>query len=330
MKKAEVNFPFLKIAIHGNTGSGKTCTALKIADYLAKKAGKRIGVIDTDPQAMSSMYAGQFDFDLAHPTTIEEFEKEVLEFDTTKYAVIVVDTITWFWRCFTDAQDVHGISVDKTSAGTTQFREWGRLKKIYRDTLLRLVNLPCHTIITGRETIEYDMTSGEYSPVGYKMMAEKETPYELNLTMRCYLGRELGSKLEKSGKDITRGNFCEVIRDRSNTFQPGHTFVNMEGKDLDPVIVKLGGQVISEPLPTEQAVKNQEIFNRDRQALVELTETSAKLRLTYEQRILNAKTEKDLKALGAEIKEGKAKFTDEDLESLRGKAKEKAQALKGV
>jgi len=315
-KKAEKNFPFLKICLFGNTGSGKTCTALKLGRGLAGQ--KRVALIDTDPQALSSLYAEQFDFDSAHPLNIEALEAEVASFDTNQYGVLVVDTITWFWRSLMDANDVR-----KTARGTVSFGEWDKIKRVFRDCILRLMNLEAHVIVTAREAIDYDMTSGEYTPVGYKASAEKDMPYEFSLLIRSFLGRGLGEKLDGSGHDVKRNNFCEIIRDRSNTFPPRHTFINMDYKDIEPIVAKLGGIMVKEPLASEEAVANQAIFSREKQAVADLADKSAKLKIDMEAKILNAKNKKALKEITEVIKAAKREFTEEDIEFLRGKAKEK-------
>ena len=61
-KKAERKGLWAHVAIDGPTGSGKTWTALTIANGLLKGSDKRCAVIDTE-RSSANRYADVFDFD---------------------------------------------------------------------------------------------------------------------------------------------------------------------------------------------------------------------------------------------------------------------------
>ena len=77
-KKAEPKQAYLKVGFYGLPGSGKTLTALLIAEGLAKKSGKRVAYIDTErgtdfyAQAVEkrAIHPESFDFDALYSRSL--------------------------------------------------------------------------------------------------------------------------------------------------------------------------------------------------------------------------------------------------------------------
>ena len=321
-EKAKPNLPYLRIALFGNAGSGKTYTALELAQGLA--GNKRVAFIDTDPGAPAGLYANKFDFDLEAPADIDQMESAIKGLNTAKYGVLILDTVTWFWRALTDADDINRV---KKQDGTesVQFNQWNKIKRHYRDVLISMLNLPCHLIITGREQVEYDMTGQQYQPVGYKMMAEKETAYELNLCIRLFLSR---IKQNVTEYDNPLLNLAEVVRDRTGILS-GKRFQNLSFKDIEPLTAALTGELKPMPTATEDAIANQpSVYNRDAEKLKEAEAKSANTTLDFKTLIFGAKTEKELTEVGKQVKEAKRLLTPADVEILQKCYQEKLAQVK--
>lgn len=182
-RKAKAEKAALKFGLYGLAGSGKTFTALLIAEGLAKHAGKRIAYVDTERG--TDFYANAvpgrqrhpeaFDFDALYTRSITDVLKEIKALDPKEYGVIVLDSITHIWEA-----TINAYSGKTTSAGTIPFHAWGKIKKPYKELMTLLLNSPMHVLICGRQGNEWatDEETDELKRVGTKMKAEGETPHE--------------------------------------------------------------------------------------------------------------------------------------------------------
>jgi hypothetical protein len=179
----------LKMALYGPAGSGKTFTALLLAEGLARHAGKRVAVVDTEMG--SAFYAQQveqravhpeaFDFDVLHSKAVTEVLAGVRGLDLDAYGVLVVDSISHIWDSCRNAYTGR-----QTKIGSIPLHAWTAIKKPYKELMHLLLSTPLHVLICGRQGIDYtdDDGSGELKSVGYKMRAEGETAYEPDVLVR--------------------------------------------------------------------------------------------------------------------------------------------------
>ena len=92
----------LKMALYGPAGSGKTFTALLLAEGLAKHTGKRIAFCDTEygtafygqRVAQRAAHPDAFDFDVLYTKSITQVLDAVHGLDPAVYGVIVIDSIS--------------------------------------------------------------------------------------------------------------------------------------------------------------------------------------------------------------------------------------------
>jgi hypothetical protein len=320
-EKAKPALPYLNIAMMGQAGAGKTYTALLLGEGLAKHEGKRMAVIDTDPGSPASLYAkpmGNFDFDSVKPTSVQELIEIIEEFDTDKYGVLILDTITWLWRAILTMD-----SVQKTSIGLPVQGAWNKLKPLYREVLMPMQNMKCHSIITGRETVDYDRSTSEIVAIGFKMIAEKETQFEPNLFIRLELKR--GSISEK----IPQTHIAEVLRDRTGTLE-GKRYECMTYEDLVPLVKHQCGELVPEPNETEMAIKDQGLLERAKEKAEKFEKESAALRDEFIAKIFAIKNKKELDEVKKEAnKLRKRDLTEEDRTTLRGHFDEAKERIDG-
>jgi hypothetical protein len=188
-RKAKAEQAALKIALYGPPGSGKTFTALLLAEGLARRDGKRIAFVDTErgtdfyckAVAERAVHPEAFDFDAIYTRSLMEVLKEVRALDPAQYSVVVIDSITHLWEAAKSAY------VGKqTKIGTIPFQAWNHIKKPYKDLLATLLSSPMHVFILGRQGTEYatDEETDELKSVGLKMKAEGETAYEPHILLR--------------------------------------------------------------------------------------------------------------------------------------------------
>src|SRR4051812_42124946 len=105
-KKATGGQSKLKVGLYGKQGSGKTLTALMIAEGLAKREGKRIAYVDTErgtdfycraiPERKA--HPGAFDFDAIYTRSICQVLDEVESIDPATHGVLIIDSMTHIWE----------------------------------------------------------------------------------------------------------------------------------------------------------------------------------------------------------------------------------------
>src|SRR4249920_1056748 len=174
----------LKMALYGPAGSGKSFTALLLAEGLAQMAqGKRVAFVDTEQGTAfynqevpgRQHHPKAFDFDVLHSRSITEVLAALRTIDPAKHGVVVIDSISHLWDSCKNAY-----SGKTTRQGSIPFHAWGAIKKPYRDLMHMLLTAPYHVLICGRQAVEYaeDEATGELAGVGYRLRAEGETGYE--------------------------------------------------------------------------------------------------------------------------------------------------------
>lgn len=170
-KKAERSQIFARIALCGSTGTGKTYTALTIAEGL-KEDGK-IAIIDTE-RSSSNRYADLFDFDICCLETYspENYTKAIEAAKAGKYNVLIIDSLSHAW------DGVEGLlerveAIAKRSKGGNTFAAWGDATPLHRRLVDAILSYPGHTIVTMRVKTEYIIEQNEKG---------KMTPKKVGLT----------------------------------------------------------------------------------------------------------------------------------------------------
>lgn len=188
-RKAKAEQAYLKMAMYGPPGSGKTFTALLVAEGLAAASGRRVAVVDTERgtdfycQAVEArpLHPEAFDFDAVYTRSLTEVLCEVRQLDQATHGVVVLDSVTHLWEAA-----IAAYTGRKTGTGSIPMHAWGGIKKPYKDLMQLLLNAPLHVLILGRQGNEFaeDEVTGQTQAVGVKMKAEGETPYEPHVLVR--------------------------------------------------------------------------------------------------------------------------------------------------
>lgn len=324
-RKAKAEQAALKIGMYGPPGSGKTFTALLMAEGLAKAAGKRVAYVDTEhgtdfyckAVASRDVHPEAFDFDALYTRSLTETLQAVRSIKPDEYGVVVLDSMTHLWEAAMAAYNG-----PKTRAGTIPMNAWGRIKKPYKDLMAFLLSSPLHLIICGRQGTEYetDEETEELKAVGYKMKAEGETPYEPHILIRME-----AIKPRKTGEKATIIAYAE--KDRTGVLS-GRSFANPTFDTLcAPLLHLLGDTQARINTSDETAALDAEKLadqERDRQ------EKSAAHLKTFSARIQLAEDEKALKTIGKEITpQIKAQMVPADVAALRAAYQRREAELQG-
>jgi hypothetical protein len=199
---------FLRMAITGITGSGKSYTALKMAQTFAQ--GGKVAVISTDGTA--HLYADKFSFDCCrlpnnHPSSYTEAIKYAV---AEKYEILVIDSFSDEWAGLGGVLEV----VDQAKlVGKDGWQETRKPQAVLADLM---ATAPIHLIVTIKaDEIVTQTVDTEGKPttikLAGKLVQNKDMPYafDIILTMGDPQGATAKCVVEKTRNPLLKGIICE-------------------------------------------------------------------------------------------------------------------------
>ncbi|MFD6425080.1 AAA family ATPase [Streptomyces sp. NPDC060198] len=184
-----------RIALQGPGGSGKTKTALRLAESLA--AGGTIGVVDTE-RGSALKYApvpGRPDLgghEFVHlPMAFcspENLIAAVRAAEEARLAVLMVDSWSHFWA----GKGGLLARVDQESKKPGHFggsyTAWAPVNELEQDMLDALLGFPGHVIVTMRTKNDYEMEGKKVTKVGVKTVQREGAEYEVDVVIDMVAG----------------------------------------------------------------------------------------------------------------------------------------------
>jgi hypothetical protein len=247
--RAENTSAYLKMAMMGLAGSGKTYTATEIAIGLVKLMRER-GVAAADkPIFFGDTETGS---DWVAPRIegagVELFTaktrafKDLLEIVNEAErgaSVLIIDSLTHFWVELCDAYMKAKRDRFGNPRTRLQFEDWAFLKQEWRKFTDLFVNSNLHILACGRAGFEYETTvddetgKKQLEKTGVKMKAESEMGYEPSLLVLMERHQEMeGNSVKRVYRTAT------VLKDRS-TLLDGKEFENPVFANFLPHIQRL-------------------------------------------------------------------------------------------
>lgn len=155
-KPAERNRVFLKVAMDGASGSGKTLSAL----YLAQGIGKKIALVDTENRS-ASLYAELVPFEtdtIEQPYTVDKYIAKIREAQDAGFDVLVIDSLSHAWAAEGGILD-RKAKMDER--GGNSFANWNKLTPEQERLKSAILNAKIHIIATMRSKQEYVLEENE-------------------------------------------------------------------------------------------------------------------------------------------------------------------------
>ncbi|MFZ4560341.1 MAG: AAA family ATPase [Saprospiraceae bacterium] len=177
LRTAERKQAFMKMALQGSAGSGKTYSALLLAKGLVSDWSK-IAVIDTE-MGSSNLYAhlGPFQvLTLEPPHTPERYIEAIQLCLNGGMEAVVIDSIS---HCWENLLDYHG------SLQGNSFANWNKVTPRHRAFVDTILQAKAHIVATMRSKTEYTLSdkNGKQVPekMGLKAIQRDGVDYEFTL-----------------------------------------------------------------------------------------------------------------------------------------------------
>ena len=304
--KAKNEQSVVKCLLYGAQGSGKTLTALDIAEGLTKKYGGRIAMIATErgydfytqPAAGRKLHPSGFDFDVSCTKSFLQASRDVDEFIRSQsHTVLIVDSLTQVHEA---CKENFG---QKNSIGAIKRHLWNKINLEYNLFIEKIVNCPKHIILCGRSSNLYEDSekSGESVVTGTQPRVGKDTGYEAHIVIRMEQRMDKGQyKIVAVGEKDRTSTIVGRVIDWPN-------FHNT----VEPTLSALGLSTVG----ILSNIKN-DIIEMEEKTDIEDTKSKT-IRDDFLRRISACNNVQDLKSINKEIKQNIPGITREDLEILR-------------
>ena len=201
-QKAERKKARLRLALCGPAGSGKTYSALLIAQGL----GGRIALIDTEHES-GSLYADLCEFDTASltpPYTPEKYKNAIQEAEQAGYSVLIIDSFSHAWAGEGGLLDMHDKAAAAMRSGNS-FTAWREITPQHNALVEAVLGARLHVIATLRTKTAYDLVddgNGKKKPVkiGLAPVQREGVDYEFT----SVFDMSIDSHVATATKDRTR------------------------------------------------------------------------------------------------------------------------------
>ncbi|MFG2277565.1 AAA family ATPase [Streptomyces asoensis] len=240
-----------RIALQGPGGSGKTKTALRMAEGLAQ--GGQIGLVDTE-RGSALKYApvpGRPDIEshtFAHlPMAFcspENLIAAVKAAEEARLAALIIDSWSHFWAGRGGLLARVEEEGKKISGG--KFSAWDPVNKLEQDMLDALLGFPGHVIVTMRTKNDYELTNGKVKKLGVKTVQREGAEYEVDVVI---------DMIEGTGT-VTKTRYTAL--DGACVHHPGEDFaeaiLEQLGQGVDPVQV-IVDELVADGLAYDRALE---------------------------------------------------------------------------
>ena len=184
----------------------------------------------------------------------------------------------------------------RTSKDGVPLQAWGSIKKPYKALIAKLLAMPVHVFILGRQKNVFEDDGEKLTKVGVTMRAEGETAYEPHICLRM-----------SAANNVVTDN---VEKDRTGVLQ-GKLLINPSFADIEPLIPLLGE--VQAPAEDEdvRVAKDGELIAAEDSKAAAKADKSRVLMSDFTARLYAAKTAEDLGLIAADYVKQKRYIQDE-------------------
>lgn len=196
----------LRLCLIGGPGTGKTKSALKIAESLCP--GGKIAMIDTEHES-GAKYGNKHTFDHMSLTSHgpDQFRDAITEAELAGYDVVIIDSLSHAWAGSGGALEL----VDqKTTQSGNKFQAWGKVTPMMQHLIEKIIGCKAHVIATLRSKVDHVQEKDERTgktvirKVGMQPVMRDGIEYEFDL---------VGDLDQDNTLHITKSR-CEDLKDK--------------------------------------------------------------------------------------------------------------------
>ena len=205
IQKAKRENVYVKLALMGASGSGKTYGALKLATGMAEELEKTLGrkikiLCGNTERSRGVYYADQFDYDIVNldkPYTPEKYI-EFIEFAVEEgYDILILDSTSPEWEGEGGCLEIH------TNLGG-KYQDWAKVTPRHEKFLKAIEGSPIHIIATMRGKDQYDLEKDDNGKLSVKKLgvgAKQREGFEYEFTATFLIDQK--SHVAEAQKDNT-------------------------------------------------------------------------------------------------------------------------------
>jgi hypothetical protein len=209
IKKAVRELVYVKLALMGASGSGKSYSSLRLAKGMAQELQVVLGrtvktlMINTE-KSRGLYYANEFEYDIAAidaPHEPEKYAGAVDEAVKLGYDILIMDSTSPEWEgqggCLAIQQSLGG-----------RYQDWGKVTPRHDKFLLAIAESPIHIIGTMRGKDQYEMEKDDNQHVTVTKIgvgAKQREGFEYEFTSTFLLNQ--------------KDNFAETQKDNTHLFE---------------------------------------------------------------------------------------------------------------
>lgn len=208
--KAQRTQAKLRLALCGPAGSGKTYSALLIAQGLAPEG--RIAMIDTE-RGSGQLYSDLAEFDVAplHPPfSPDRYIDLIRQAERGEYDVLILDSLSHAWAGEGGILDLHDKASLASRSGNS-FAAWREVTPRHNALIDAIIGADLHVIVTLRTKTAYDIAddvNGRKRPIKVGMAPVQRDGLEYEFTAVLDLSVE--------------GHVATATKDRTGLFDGAH------------------------------------------------------------------------------------------------------------
>ena len=200
IKKAERYNAKLRIGLFGASGSGKTTSALLLAQGLVGDLSKVV-VIDTE-RGSADLYAHLGDYStlsLEPPYSPERYIQALKECQNAGFECIIIDSISHEWAEEGGCLEIH----DKIN-GKNGFTDWGKVTPRHNAFVSAILDAKAHVICCGRvkdDVVLVTNDKGKQAPekVGFKPITRNGFDYEMTVCFSLDVRHNMTPTKDRTG-----------------------------------------------------------------------------------------------------------------------------------
>jgi hypothetical protein len=212
-RKAERKKAKLRLALCGPAGSGKTYSALLIAQGL----GGRIAMIDTE-HGSGELYAHLNDYDVAPltpPFTPSRYIQTIQEAEKEGYDVLIIDSLSHAWSGEGGVLDMKDAATKASKSGNSYFA-WREVTPEHNRLVETMLHADLHLIATLRTKTAYEVVNedGKAKPIKVGLAPVQREGLEYEFTIVFDLSVD--------------GHIATATKDRTSLFDGRYLIPNHE------------------------------------------------------------------------------------------------------